>query len=164
MVANFVPDQLHAQKMVIPFFDDQSDEKIPGRGTKKTCEQLQQEIRELMLKLEAFSVMFTPGTFDDKPKRYGYRMTFKLAGASGRIEIAALPIRTETPNKKDRALAQALYLVRGWLESEAFSQVYRPGSVPLMPYLLDEKGRTVTEALQANGGIPLLMPTVVNLS
>lgn len=164
MVANFVPDQLHAQKLVIPFFDEQPGKDIPGRGTEKSCDKLQQEIRELLYKLGAFDTVFTPGIFDEKPKRYGYRMTFRLAGASGRIEIAALPIRTETPNKKDRALAQALYLVRGWLESEVFSQVYRPGSIPLMPYLLDEKGRTVSEALLANGGLPMLAPTVVNIS
>ena len=160
MVANFVPDPLHAQKLDIPFFEEQTGKDIPGRGTTKTCEKLQQEIRELMLKMEAFGVVFMPGTFNEKPKRYGYRLTFRLAGMAGRMEIAALPIRNETPNKKNRALAQALYLVRNWLESEVFSQVYRPGSMPLVPYLVGAGDKTVIEALVESGSLPLLASNV----
>jgi len=154
---NFIPDQLHATKLDIPFFEEQKGENIPGRGTTKSCEKLQQEIRELMLKLEAFNTVFTPGTFADKPKRYGYRLTFRLAGVAGRMEIAALPIRNETATRKDRALAQALYLVRNWLEAEVFSQVYRPGSMPLVPYLIGAGDKTVIEALVESGSLPLLV-------
>lgn len=155
-MATFVPDELHVPKLDVPYFEDQSDQKIPGRGTEKSPEQLQTEVREMMTKLGAFRVIFTPGKFSDNPVRYGYQMTFVIGDVPGRMDIAALPMRSEAPGKKNKALAQALYLVRNWLEGEFFSQVYRPGSIPLLPYMVGNDNRTVTEVMVSTGAIPLL--------
>ncbi len=153
----FIPDKLEQPVLNIPYFEDQTGEKIPGRATEKPVAKLQDEVRELLLKMGAYGVTFTPGTFEDKPLRYGYEMAFKLEGHPGRMKIAALPIRNETAQRKDRALAQALYLVRNWLEAEIYSQVYRPGSIPLVPYLIGDDGKTVTETLIAAGTLPMLV-------
>ena len=62
--------------------------------------------------------------------------------------------------KKDRALAQALFLVRNWLESEVFSSVYRPGAVALLPFLIGDNGETVTETMVHSGKLPILTSVV----
>lgn len=40
----------------------------------------------------------------------------------------------------------------------AHAWVYKSGSVPLIPYLLDNRGKTVTEALIETGVIPDIRP------
>jgi len=152
----FIPDKAELQKQAVPFFEDQSDAKIPGRGTEKQLAQLQGEIIELMGRLRAGGVTFIQGTHPGTPKRYGFQIGFNINGVPGRIDVAALPIKNETDAKKDRALAQALYLVRNWLEAEVFSAVYRPGAISLVPFLIDDSGRTMTEALVTSGKFPLL--------
>lgn len=144
----FVPDKNDAGTSIhIPFYEDQADAKIPGRGTDKTPEQLQSEILDLMTKLGAYNVLFVSGKSDEKPVRYGYRITFMASGHPGRIDVAALPMRAETPARKQKALAQALYGIRNWLESEVFSQYYRPGNIPLLPYMIGEGNLTVNESI-----------------
>lgn len=160
-MADFVPEKLEMPALAVPYFEEQSEQKIPGRGTEKSPSQLQAEIRELMGKLGATNVIFTPGKFQDKPIRYGYQMTFMIGGMAGRMEVAALPMKNEAPGKKEKALAQALYLVRNWLEGEVFSQVYRPGNVPLLPYLIGPDNVTVQEAIVNSGKLPLLKSSSV---
>ncbi len=46
--------------------------------------------------------------------------------------------------------------VRNWLESEVFSMMYRPGAVPLIPFLIGAGNKTVTEALVESTNVPLL--------
>lgn len=152
----FTPDEDNEKLITIPFFEDSREEAVPGRGTKKTVSGLQTECIDLMLKLGAGAVRFTGGKFQagNAPKRYGYQITFSMNGVPGRIEIAALPLRSETESKKDRALAQALYLFRNWLEAEVWSAIYRPGAVALLPFLTDEHGRTVTEFTIERGILP----------
>ena len=158
-MVNFIPEPVKTAAPKVPFFEDSSTLQIPGRGTKKSEKQLQVEINNLMMKLDAGNVLFSPGKFEvapNSPQRYGYLMTFSLNGTPGRMEIAALPIRKETPAKKDDALRQALYLVRNWLESEVFSTMYRPGAVPLIPFLIGAGDKTVTELLVESGNLPML--------
>ena len=152
----FVADKLEMPALAVPYFEEQSEEKIPGRGTKKSPSELQAEVRDFMGKMGATNVIFTPGKFQDAPIRFGYQMTFVIAGMPGRMDIAALPMKSEAPGKKDKALAQALYLVRNWLEGEVFSQVYRPGNIPLLPYIIGPDDVTVQEAIVKSGKLPML--------
>ena len=158
-MVQFIPEPVTTAARNIPYFEDSQDRKIPGRGTEKSADKLQQEIRQLMLELDAGNIVFSPGKFEvapGVPARYGWLMTFSANGLKGRMEIAALPMRHESPAKKDQALRQALYLVRNWLESEVFSVLYRPGAVPLIPFLIGTGNKTITEALLESTDIPLL--------
>lgn len=158
-MVNFIPEPVSRGSDQIPYFEDSSEVKIPGWRTRKDAPTLQREIMGLMLKLNAGNVNFTPGRFPaapNQPQRYGYLMTFSLNGIPGRMEIAALPLRKETAIRKDDALQQALFLVRNWLESEIYSVMYRPGSVPLIPFLIGAGNKTVTEALLESTDLPLL--------
>jgi hypothetical protein len=158
-MASFIPDSLTSQPMVIPYFEDQVGKDIPGRGTEKPVAKLQQEVGDLLSRLGAFNVLFVSGKFPDgKRMRYGFQITFVYGPNQGRIDCAALPIRAETPRKKDRALAQALYLLRDEMQAMVYAVIHKPGAVPLVPYLIGASGKTVTEELMASGALPVLVP------
>lgn len=144
---NFIPDRPTNPVFDIPFFEDVTSKDATGRYTQKKIGILQKEITGLFLKLGGGNVQFTQGQYPSSPRRYGYRIHFSMNGIPGRIDIAALPMRSETDIKKDRALAQCLFLFRDYLQSEANSIIYRPGAIPLIPYLIGSGDRTVTESL-----------------
>jgi len=148
-VSNFIPDPIAITEQSVPYFEDSRDREIPGRGTEKSHARLQGEIIDFLARLGASSIYFVPGIYPgaDRARRYGFQIFFMFSGRQGRIDCAALPIRSETPTKKDRALAQALYLVRLELEAACNSLMYKPGAVPLAPYMIGDGGKTVTEYL-----------------
>jgi hypothetical protein len=152
----FIPDKLALQAQQVPYFEDSQDRKIPGRGTEKTVRQLQTEIVNLLAQLGASSAHFIPGTYEGPTQRYGYRIEFWYGSIQGRIDCAALPMRHETDTRKDRALAQALFLLRDELQTALWAQVHKPGAVPLVPYLIGAGGQTVTEYLLQTQNIPQL--------
>lgn len=156
-MVNFIPDNTPETEVVVPWFEDSQKEGIEGYATTKTPEALQSEIRGLMVRLNAYNVRFTSGVLDAKPKRYGYQIHFQLNGMPGRIDCAALPIKSETPARKQVAQAQALYFVRDWLAVEVRSTMFRPGAMTLLPYLIGENGKTVTEALIETYALPIPM-------
>lgn len=154
-MANFIPE-FKTPISNVPYFEDSIKLKIPGRATRKTVQQLQKEIGEVLVKLGAFNTQFEPGAFPGTPKRYGYRVNFQFANASGRIDIAALPMKNETVTTRRDALEQALYLFRNKIEAQFYANIYEPGSLPLMPYLIGRDGQTVSEAIAATGTLPAL--------
>lgn len=154
-MTSFIPD-FKAPQTATPWFEDSSKLEIPGRGTQKSTEKLQQEIAAILGKMGAFAIYYTSGQFPGKPTRFGYRVHFQWANAAGRIDIAALPMKHETPDKKQKALAQALYLFRDKVQADFYASMYEPGGLPLIAYLLDNNGKTVTEALIESGNLPLL--------
>ena len=157
----FIPDPIAVQAQAVPYFEDSQKMDIPGRGTDKQVLTLQQEVIQMLARLGAASVQFVPGSYADGPRtRYGFRVVFWLGGTQGRIDIAALPLRSETAHRKDRALAQALYLLRDELQAMVHSQVYKPGAVPLIPYLIGPNGQTVTEYLVETQNVPQLAARV----
>jgi hypothetical protein len=116
---------------------------------------------QMLARLGAASVQFVPGTYDDGPRtRFGFRVVFWYGATQGRIDCAALPLRVDTPRQRDRALAQALYLLRDELQAMVHSQIYKPGSVPLVPYLIGPNGQTVTEYLVETQNVPQLAARV----
>lgn len=153
---NFIPNKPTPLFQKPPFFEDIKAADVPGRRTEKKMSVLQGEVVEALVKLGAIGVYFLDGTFDGSPKRYGFAVHFTLQGIPARIDIAALPIRQENADKKDRALAQALYLLRNRLEAQFYASVYEPGIIPLLPYLIGPEGQTVNEALVQSQLLPLL--------
>jgi len=152
----FIPDKLEITGTGITYFEDQLGDTIPGRGVHKPIGYYQNRISDRLMQLGAGAIVFSPGTFPTSPERYGFLITFSLNGIPGRIEVAALPIHHETPNRKDRALAQALYNVGEWLQFEIYGTIFKPGSVPLVPYLVGAGGKTVTETLVETQMLPML--------
>lgn len=150
----FVPDVNFKPSLEVPYLEDARASNSAGHSTTKTQAALQREIISLMNDLGAQNVVFVPGTFPTSPKRYGYLVTFNFVGVAGRIPIAGLPIRSETSDRKDKALRQALYLFREYLQGEMNARIFRPGHVPLVPYLLGDGDQTVMEAIVSSGRLP----------
>src|SRR5574341_872883 len=144
---NFIPEKPRVLAAHVPYFEDIQASEVRGYSVTKPQKYYQNNITELLIELGAMGVMFQAGTFPTVPERFGYQIKFHLGGIPGRIDCAALPIRSYKDHKKDRALAQALYLVQEWLKAEIDTKVYRPGAIPLMPYLIGAGGKTVTEEL-----------------
>lgn len=154
----FIPDQPAEAKQHVPFFEDSSEEEISGRGTTLSANQLLGEIEDELFKLGARRVVVQEGKFDTKPVRYGYIIGFLFHEHNAQIEVAALPIKAFTDTKKDKALRQALYLLRNWLKAEREALLYRPTSQPLLPYVLTEGGdRTLIQVAAGKLGVPLML-------
>lgn len=152
---DFIPETPTDNIGKVPFFEDSAAAGVAGRRTNKPIRGLQGEVIDALAKLGAGAVQFTPGAFTEGGlTRYGFRITFYLGAIPGRMEIAALPLRSETPSKKDRALAQALYLVRDSLRAMHDARYYHPGDIPLLPYLIGSNGRTVRETLVETLALP----------
>lgn len=155
----FIPDDFGIKASEIPWFEDASAELgIKGHETRKSAETLKTEIKATLSKLGGGVTTFLSGKFPTKPPRYGYQIRFHYGVREGKIEIAALPMKKETPSKRNKALKQALYTVREMLDSQFNSGLLIPGSAPLIPYMLDDQGRTLAEALSEKDSIPLLSP------
>ncbi|MBN1964882.1 MAG: hypothetical protein JW910_09555 [Anaerolineae bacterium] len=163
-MTTFIPDKLLPPEQAVPFFEDSQKMDIPGRGTKKSVKVLQGEIVGALGRLGAGVSLIVPGTVSaGEHTRCGFQIQFVYGGLPGRIDCVALPIRNESPRAKDRALAQALYLLRDELLAMALSAMHKPGAVPLLPYLIGSGGKTVTEALVESQQIPQ-MPQPMLLS
>ena len=65
-------------------------------------------------------------------------------------------IKKETEARIDQALRHALYSIWKRLEHQYNSQLIMPGDVPLVPWLLNAEGQTVTEWLRELGRVPAL--------
>jgi hypothetical protein len=157
-MVSFIPDKIDTQKVdQVPFYEDSQEARVRGYATTKSITALQKEITQLLARLNAFGVTFVPGKYPaGKHQRHGFQINFVMGTTRGRIDCAALPIRSETAHKKDRAQAQALFLVRNELEAALMAVMYKPGSAPLVPYMLNDKGQTYTEWLAESGAMPSL--------
>jgi len=153
-MVSFIPEKPTSPVLDVPYFEDSQEKKVMGYGVKRSVESLQKSIYDLLMRLSAGAIHFTPGQYPGATKRYGFQIHFKVNGMPGRIDCAALPMRIENPKKKDRTLAQALYIVEMWLQAEVNSMIYRPGAITLLPYLIGVGGKTVTEALMEQQVLP----------
>lgn len=163
-MTGFVPDDFEMKDPDVPWFEDaKSSLGIKGHSTTKSIDQLKMEIKAAFSSLGAGVKSFRQGHFDkvgNEKFRYAYEIAFSYGDRDGRMVIAALPIRKETPSKKEQALKQVLFTVREMLESQFNSGMLVPGSAPLVQYMLDDHGRTLAEALSQQSNVPLLSPPI----
>lgn len=164
MEFQFTPDSQQAQ-IEVPFIEDATAATAPyytanANARKKGTDvnkitRLHSEIGVELGKLGAILTGIIPGTYGSgKAKRYGYVIRFVYGGAQGVIHVAGLPMRSETPNKKQDVLVQALSIVRDWLKSAVTARVFNPRSDVLIPYLLVDKEHTVADYIADRGKLP----------
>lgn len=112
----FVPDiqEVPQASRQIPYFEDQEKDakmRVQGYSVTRPQSHYRDRVSAALQALGAFTTGFIPMKSVGSPLRYGYRIQFTIGAVSGRIDIAALPMRNESAHKKDRALSQALYLL-----------------------------------------------------
>jgi len=138
---DFVPDN-NTITEELPYFEDVNAALgWAGHSTKKTEEELMAEIAMAIGRLGGMVNRWVSGSLGE---RHGYRVLFNLqGGASGKIEIIALPIRTKISSagyetKKKQAIKMALFNLRNQLQSLWRMQQLIPGYFGLLPMMLME--------------------------
>lgn len=157
----FIPEQpTEIQK--VPYFEEaRKEDGWEGQATEKSVRALQGEIREALSLLGGTITSFQAGHFDEI-ERSGYRIEYIVEAASGRempgrIDIAALPVRSDTPRKRDQALRMALYMVHRSLKGVWLLQQLSPGYSALVPFMLGPGDKTISE-LWLKGPMSKLLP------
>ncbi len=167
MVFIFTPDKSESESIPVPYLEETNASLSPFYTSKKTVVEVQGEIAAELGKLGGWVNAYNFGIYgvspeekaQKKPKRYGYEIRFTYKGAPGLIRVAGLPIRNETPAKKNQVLVQALCNVREWIRNMVTTQVFTPGSEPLVQYILvdgQDGQKTLAEFLLETGKLPLL--------
>jgi len=154
----FVPDE-RDEGLTVPYFEEASNSLgVVGYSTNRSEKELRVEIERSMAHLGSAIKSFQSGRFGPEggPYRYGYVIAFTWQGMEGRISVAGLPIRNETPARVEKSKRHALYSVMLRLEAQFNSQLVMPGDMPLVPYLLDAKGRSLMEAIAEQQHFPQL--------
>jgi hypothetical protein len=158
----FTPDNQVTQ-IDVPFYEDARADFAPyykvvrdGNGEKKLTEG-KAAVGIEMGKLGAIVTGIIPGIFSSgKTKRYGFVVRFMYGQTPGVIQVAGLPMRTETATKKQAVMVQALWNVRDWLKAAVTGRVFNPGSDVLIPYLLVDGKHTIAEYIASTGKLPML--------
>lgn len=159
-MAGFIPEDFDIKQSEVPWFENASSELgIKGHGTKKSVDTLKTEIKAAMSSLGGGVTAFLHGHWNGPPQRYGFEIRFNYGSHEGRMQIACLPMKHETPSRKEQCLKQALFTIRDVLESQFNAGIMMPGNMPLVGYMMDDKGRTMAEVLSEQG-VPLLSPPI----
>jgi len=169
---DFIPKQPTSEAQAVPFFDDVTSEGgWQGHSTGKSRETLKSEVMVSMNRLGGLVTGFQSGFFQGGTlQREGFRIHYVVeqpggAMMRGRLDVAALPIRT-TPKsqrsavaRQEKALKMALYMLRNALDGSWFLQQLSPGFAPLLPWMLEEKtGKTITQLWSESVSMGNLLP------
>lgn len=152
----FQPDESE-QGFEVPYFEEaKSEDGIKGHRTGKDIQTLKAEIRDAIARLGGGVIGIQRGTFATDPPRTGYVVAFLMGDHEGRLPVASLPIENKTDRRESQALKQALFTVRDILEAQYNLKLLSPGSNPLLPYLLGDGDRTVSEIYEEEYRIPAM--------
>jgi len=167
---SFKPDQTKQKESEVPYFEDaRKEDGWEGHATGKSMEQLKGEITGIVARLGGAVVGFAKGSFDGG--RPGFRLHYTVDGPDGKlipgqIDIAALPVKPVTrytdnkqkEKKMEQSLRMALYMFRDSMKGSWFMQQLSPGYSALMPFMMFDDERTVSQAWFEQNNVPMLMP------
>lgn len=158
----FIPQQ-SKEAADVPYFEDaRAEGGWKGQATQKSVKHLKSEITEAISRLGGMVIGIQEGTFaDGKRKRDGLRLFYNMGDLNGvmrqgQIDVAALPVRRD--NHRQQAIRMALFMLRDALDGLWFLQQFSPGYAALMPFMLVENGKTVTQLWSEQGAFTKLLP------
>lgn len=142
----------------IPFYEDARSDFAPYYASGKSVKVAKNEVTAELTKLGGVVLAIREGFYGDvRKKRYGYEIEFLLFDRRGIIRVAGLPMRRETPAKREQVRVQALLNVRDWLKAMVTQPVFQPGAGhPLLMNMLVDGRRTVADYIAAQGQLPQL--------
>ena len=160
----FVPDKENGADEV-PYLDDaRSSEGWQGHTTKESFAKLKAQICSEIALLGGIVTRFIKGTYQINSKnRPGIQLIYEVTRSdgfifNGKIDIAGLPWRAPYGGKKyhggyakveeskrDLSLRMALYNVREALRAMRILQVLSPSYSPLIPWMLVNGDKTISE-------------------
>jgi hypothetical protein len=155
----FTPTGTQTREIEVPYFEDARADFAPYYNPYQahTIQKCQNAVMHELAKLGAGSIFFQDGKFGTGSKpRHGYQIWFQYGNAQGVIRVAGLPMRSETAHRVEGVKMQALLNVRDWLKAAVTSRVFSPGSDVLIPFLLVDGKRTISEVIVESGRLPQL--------
>ena len=160
----FQPEEPKAA--IVPYYEDAKEKDgWQGQATTKTVNKLQDEISQAINRLGGIVSGFQRGTFQiEKQTREGFQIHYHLKAPNGqlvpgRLDVAALPVRDGwNVTKKDKSLRMALYMVREGLQGMWLMQQLSPGYAALMPFMLADENKTVSQMWADTPVINNLLP------
>lgn len=172
---NFIPDTPKNQSAEVPYFDDVSgDAGWQGQSTSKSLEALKSEIMSSVSRLGGLVTGFQRGQFMvGSQKRDGFRLAYVVEAPSGqmvpgRIDIAALPVkdvpslRRSYDTRREKSIKMALYMLRTALDGTWFLQQLSPGYSALMPWMLANDEKTISQLWGESPIMARLLPPAEN--
>ena len=161
---DFRPEEKKVTK--VPFFEDaKSNDGWQGQATTKVINKLQSEISQAIVRLGGIPSNFQRGLFmTENQEREGYQIHYSIQAPNGqfvpgRMDIAALPIRDRhNRDHKEKSLRMALYMLRVALDGMWLLQQLSPGYAALMPWMLTEQGKTVSQLWAESPIMSRLLP------
>lgn len=156
---DFVPDQSEAKK--VPFFEDaKREDGWQGHTTTKTVERLRKELEKALLLLGGIVIGFQQGKFIvEGQERQGFQVHYAVSGMPARLDIAALPVRDKwNSKKKEQSLKMSLYMLVYGLNGAWLMQQLVPGYNPLIPTMLTDGGKTISQMWSEKSSMKQLMP------
>lgn len=168
---NFIPTQDERLAPAITYFEDAAaKDGWQGQATGKSIERLKQEVFDAIGRLGGKVTGFQSGTFvGGKQKREGFQIKYFVESqdgkiSDGRLDIAALPVKENyrlqrtLKTRREQSLKMALYMLRVALEGTWFLQQLSPGYAALMPWMLIDSERTVTQLWSESAVMNRLLP------
>lgn len=172
---SFIPDTPKIGSTAeVPYFDDVTgDAGWQGQTTSKSIETLKSEIMSSISRLGGLVTGFQRGQFTGKQKRDGFRVAYVIETPSGqmvpgRIDIAALPVkddyslRRSYEARREKSLKMALYMLRTALDGTWFLQQLSPGYSALMPWMLANGEKTISQLWGESPVMARLLPPAEN--
>lgn len=161
---SFQPEEQKA--VAVPYYEDAKErDGWKGQATTKSITKLQDEIATAINRLGGIVSGFQRGTFQiDEQQREGFQIHYHLKAPNGklipgRLDVAALPVRARRdPAKREKALRMALYMVREGLTGMWLMQQLSPGYAALMPFMLADDNKTVSQLWSETPVMNLLLP------
>lgn len=167
---SFIPDQPKDKAHDLPYFDDvKSSDGWQGQTTGKSFETLKVEIADAIHRLGGLVTGFQRGTFTGEQKREGFQIHYTIEAPDGkitrgRLDIAALPVKEDyrlqrsLNSRREQSLKMSLYMLRVALNGTWFLQQLSPGYAALLPWMLMDDQRTVTQVWSESAAMGRLLP------
>ena len=162
----FIPEQPKSIEFNVPYFSDASAETgWQGMSTGKSVAQLKAEISTAVNRIGGQVMSFMHGQFEvGKHTRDGIVIKYSIGNGEliGEMKIAALPVKTDNrlkrsyETRRDRSFRMALYMTAIALNGARFLAKLSPGYIPLMPWMLDKSGQTISELWSQSNAAALL--------
>jgi len=177
---NFIPETPKDQISDVPYFDDVSgDAGWQGQSTGKSIDALKAEVIAAISRLGGAVSTFQKGTYKvGNHDREGYQIVYAIESPGGkmtlgRIDVAALPVKTNyrksksLATRKEKSLKMALYVLAIALNGTWYLQQLSPGYSALIPWMLEgnkQSGKTIAQLWAGQMNTNLLLPEKAEFS
>ena len=171
----FIPDEDDGPSLDVPYFGEaRAEDGWQGQSTQRSYNTLKSDLTKAMARIGGVVQSIQRGMYDiGGAERAGAQIHYSIEGVGrqmhyGRLDVAALPVRETTRGnwrktmraRQEKSLCMALYNVAQALKAQWVLKQMNPSYVPLMPWLLADDNRTISEAyLEAGIGLALPAPS-----